>query len=54
VGSDLSPRAVRRAALEAERRGLSLPTTATDMRSLPFAAECFDVVLSGGNSVANC
>jgi SAM-dependent methyltransferase len=53
VGSDLSPRAVRRAALEAAQRGLALPAAAADMRSLPFIDECFDVVVSGDNSVAH-
>ena len=53
VGSDLSPTAAARAAAEARRRGLTLTTSAADMRSLPFADASFDVVLSADNSLAH-
>jgi SAM-dependent methyltransferase len=53
VGADLSPLAAGRAAREAAERGLALPTAAADMRALPFAAEHFDAVVSGDNSLAH-
>ncbi|PWI13311.1 class I SAM-dependent methyltransferase [Streptomyces sp. Act143] len=51
VGSDLSPRAAARAAVEAAERGLRLPTAAADMRRLPFAPSVFDVVVCADNSL---
>ncbi|MGP3921486.1 class I SAM-dependent methyltransferase [Nonomuraea sp. 10N515B] len=51
VGSDLSPVAAARAAVEAAARGTSLPTAAADMRSLPFTTSAFDVVLCADNSL---
>ncbi|MEU6374938.1 class I SAM-dependent methyltransferase [Streptomyces sp. NPDC046909] len=53
VGSDLSPRAAARAAVEAASRGLRLPVAAADMRQLPFAASVFDVVVCADNSLAH-
>jgi SAM-dependent methyltransferase len=51
VGSDLSPRAAERGTAEAAERGTALPTTAADMRLLPFAPSAFDVVVCAGNSL---
>ena len=53
VGSDLSPASARRAAAEASKRGIAVPTAAADMRRLPFRDERFDVVLTADNSVAH-
>ncbi|MFL6115326.1 MAG: class I SAM-dependent methyltransferase [Catenulispora sp.] len=53
VGSDLSPAAAARAAAEARRRAVAVPTAAADMRALPFADTAFDVVLSADNSLAH-
>ncbi|MFG2433000.1 class I SAM-dependent methyltransferase [Streptomyces sp. NPDC048590] len=51
TGTDLSRRAVARAAGEAARRGLSLRTAAADMRCLPFPDGRFDVVVCADNSL---
>lgn len=51
VGSDLSPVAAARAAVEAAARGARLPTAAADMRRLPFTSFVFDVVLCADNSL---
>ncbi len=51
VGSDLSPKAASRAVAEASARGVTLPVFAADMRSLPFAADSFDVVLAADNAL---
>lgn len=56
VGADLSPAAAARASAEARKRGEgpdALRTVASDMRSLPFTAASFDVVLSADNSLAH-
>lgn len=53
IGTDLSPRAVARAAQEATARGDTLAVAAADMRCLPFTDDCFDVVLSADNSIAH-
>ncbi|MFV8183044.1 class I SAM-dependent methyltransferase [Streptomyces sp. AF1B] len=53
VGSDLSPVAVTRAATEAAARGARLPTTAADMRQLPFRTGAFDAVVCADNSLAH-
>ena len=53
VGTDLSPGAARRAAVEAVARGLDVPVAAADVRALPFADGSFDVVLSADNSFAH-
>ncbi|MGI5377831.1 class I SAM-dependent methyltransferase [Streptomyces sp. CA-251387] len=53
VGSDLSPVAAARALTEAAARGVSLPTTAADMRALPFTPSAFDVVVCADNSLAH-
>ncbi|MFF7640124.1 methyltransferase domain-containing protein [Streptomyces canus] len=53
VGSDLSPVAATRAAAEATARGARLPTTAADMRRLPFVSSVFDVVVCADNSMAH-
>ncbi|MFI7401074.1 class I SAM-dependent methyltransferase [Streptomyces sp. NPDC049541] len=53
VGSDLSPVAAARAAVEAAARGVALPAVAADMRQLPFAPGAFDVVVCADNSVAH-
>ena len=53
IGSDLSPAAVARAAVEAAARGLRLPVTVADMRALPFRAAAFDVVVCADNSLAH-
>ncbi|MFI0451901.1 class I SAM-dependent methyltransferase [Actinomadura sp. 6N118] len=51
VGSDLSPAAASRAAVEAATRGTGLRTVAADMRSLPFRTSTFDVVLCADNAL---
>nr|WP_043666079.1 class I SAM-dependent methyltransferase [Streptomyces xylophagus] len=51
IGSDLSPAAVTRAAAEAAARGIGLPVTVADMRTLPFRASAFDVVVCADNSL---
>ncbi|KOU69273.1 methyltransferase type 11 [Streptomyces sp. MMG1533] len=51
VGSDLSPAAASRAAVEAAARGVRLPAAAADMRGLPFRAAAFDVVVCADNSL---
>ncbi|WNI25388.1 class I SAM-dependent methyltransferase [Streptomyces sp. ITFR-16] len=51
TGTDLSPVAADRAAKEAAERGLSLRTTAADMRELPFLDSSFDVVVCADNSL---
>ncbi|MFE2416491.1 class I SAM-dependent methyltransferase [Streptomyces hokutonensis] len=51
VGSDLSPAAAARAAAESAARGVGLPTTAADMRALPFRPSVFDVVVCADNSL---
>ncbi|MFG2373232.1 class I SAM-dependent methyltransferase [Streptomyces sp. NPDC048504] len=53
IGSDLSPAAVARAAVEAAARGVRLPVTVADMRALPFRAAVFDVVVCADNSLAH-
>ncbi|MEU9946589.1 class I SAM-dependent methyltransferase [Streptomyces lavendulae] len=51
TGTDISPRAAARAALEAARRSLSLRTAAADMRRLPFTGGQFDTVVCADNSL---
>ncbi|MEV5687729.1 MULTISPECIES: class I SAM-dependent methyltransferase [unclassified Streptomyces] len=51
TGTDLSPRAAARAAREAARRSLNLPTAAADMRRLPFPDSRFDTVVCADNSL---
>ncbi|MEU8922927.1 class I SAM-dependent methyltransferase [Kitasatospora sp. NPDC048545] len=51
TGTDLSPVAAGRAAAEAVRRGLELPTAAADMRHLPFPDGSFDVVVCADNAL---
>ncbi len=51
TGTDLSPRAAARAAREAARRGLTLPTAAADMRRLPFPDGRFDAVVCADNAL---
>ncbi|MDH6133614.1 ubiquinone/menaquinone biosynthesis C-methylase UbiE [Kitasatospora sp. MAA4] len=51
TGSDLSPAAAARAVREAGTRGVALPTTAADMRQLPFRATSFDAVLCADNAL---
>lgn len=51
TGTDLSRRAVARAAREAAHRNLSLRTAAADMRRLPFPDGRFDVVVCADNSL---
>ena len=53
IGSDLSPVAVARAAVEAAARGVRLPVTVADMRALPFRAAAFDAVVCADNSLAH-
>ncbi|MFD4872312.1 class I SAM-dependent methyltransferase [Streptomyces sp. NPDC058420] len=53
IGSDLSPAAVARAAVEAAARRVRLPVTVADMRALPFRAAAFDVVVCADNSLAH-
>ncbi len=54
AGSDLSPGEIRKAQLEAEKRGLSIQYSTCDMRKAHtvHAAE-FDVVISCDNSIAH-
>lgn len=49
TGSDLSPSAVARARAEADRRGLPVELSVSDVRALDLGR--FDVVLSGDNSL---
>lgn len=51
VGSDLSPRAVARAAVEARGRGVGLSVAVADMGRLPFASGVFDLVVCADNSL---
>ncbi|MFI5527645.1 class I SAM-dependent methyltransferase [Kitasatospora sp. NPDC051853] len=51
TGTDLSPVAAERAAREAARRGLTVPTRAADMRELPFDDGSFDVVVCADNAL---
>ncbi|GAA4090968.1 class I SAM-dependent methyltransferase [Streptomyces shaanxiensis] len=51
TGTDLSPRAAARAAREAARRNLTLPTAVADMRHLPFPHGQFDTVVCADNSL---
>jgi SAM-dependent methyltransferase len=51
TGTDLSHRAAARAAREASRRGLTLPTAVADMRRLPFADGGFDTVVCADNAL---
>ncbi|AZQ32281.1 SAM-dependent methyltransferase [Streptomyces cyaneochromogenes] len=51
TGTDLSPRAAARAAREAARRKLTLPTAVADMRHLPFPHGQFDTVVCADNSL---
>ncbi|MGW1405352.1 class I SAM-dependent methyltransferase [Streptomyces sp. NPDC002403] len=51
TGTDLSLRAVARAAREAARRDLRLRTAAADMRHLPFPDGRFDVVVCADNAL---
>lgn len=44
-GTDVSEGAVRRAQVEAARRGLTVPLTVADLRHLPFPAASFDAVV---------
>lgn len=53
AGADISAGALRRARLEARRRGLSVPLTVADMQHLPFADASFDVILCADNAVAH-
>jgi len=51
IGSDLSPGLIGRARSEAATRGIALPLSVADMRSLPFADASFDVVLAADNAL---
>lgn len=51
IGTDLSVRAAVRAAREADRRGVTVPTAAADMRRLPFPSARFDTVVCADNAV---
>lgn len=51
TGTDLSPRAVARAAREAAGRSLELRTAIADMRRLPFADGRFDAVVCADNAL---
>lgn len=51
TGTDLSPRAVARAAREAAGRSLGLRTAVADMRHLPFADGRFDAVVCADNAL---
>ncbi|RPF30839.1 class I SAM-dependent methyltransferase [Streptomyces sp. TLI_185] len=53
AGSDVSPVAAARAAVEAAARGVALPAVAADMRRLPFGPGAFDVVVCADNSLAH-
>jgi SAM-dependent methyltransferase len=51
AATDISSRAVQRAAREADRRGLSARFLVADMRRLPFAPGSFDAVMCADNSL---
>jgi SAM-dependent methyltransferase len=51
TGTDLSPRAVARAAGEAAHRNVTLRTAAADMRRLPFPDAQFDAVVCADNAL---
>jgi len=51
TGTDLSPRAVARAAREAVHRNVTLRTVAADMRQLPFDDARFDAVVCADNAL---
>ncbi|MER7578433.1 class I SAM-dependent methyltransferase [Kitasatospora sp. NPDC097691] len=51
TGTDISPVAAGRAAVEAARFGLDLPIATADMRQLPFSDGCFDVVVCADNAL---
>jgi SAM-dependent methyltransferase len=51
TGTDLSARAVARAAREAARRDLALPVAVADMRRLPFHGGRFDAVVCADNAL---
>lgn len=51
VASDISAAATQRAAREADRRGVLLPTAVADMRALPFSDNGFDVVICSDNAL---
>lgn len=51
TGTDLSPRAVARAAREADRRNVPLRTAVADMRRLPFPDARFEVVVCADNAL---
>lgn len=51
TGTDISGRAIDRARREAAVRGFDVQLGVADMRSLPFADECFDGVVCADNSV---
>jgi SAM-dependent methyltransferase len=51
VGTDLSFRAVVRAAIEAERAGASAYVAVADLRALPFPRHTFDGVICADNSL---
>ncbi|MFF4398709.1 class I SAM-dependent methyltransferase [Streptomyces sp. NPDC001480] len=51
TGTDLSPRAVARAAREAGHRNVALGTAVADMRRLPFPDVRFDAVVCADNAL---
>jgi glycine/sarcosine N-methyltransferase len=51
VGTDLSPVALRRATVEADRRGVALPVATADWRGLPFPDGEFEVVVAADNAL---
>lgn len=51
TGTDLSPRAVARAAREAAHRNVTLRTATADMRRLPFPEARFDAVVCADNAL---
>jgi glycine/sarcosine N-methyltransferase len=51
TGTDLSPRAVARAAREADQRNAPLRTAVADMRHLPFPDARFEVVVCADNAL---
>lgn len=51
TGSDLSRRAVLRAARECAQRGLPARLAVADLRSLPFASAAFDAVVCADNAL---
>jgi glycine/sarcosine N-methyltransferase len=53
TGTDLSPAAVARAAVECRRRNVAVQLDPADMRWLPFPDNAFDVVICIDNSVAH-